>query len=304
MKTARNQIFLLIFVIFFSIVVFFVVFLPYYLGMFFWFSKILWFVIAPLNLVFLLMSLGVILFIGFKKGGLRTLGAVWFGAGFVLFAISGLLPVGHNLMVTLENQYSHTQITQDQTTPDIAGIIILGGTINVATSEARNIVTFGNNADRLFIGLNIHRANPQSTLIFSGGDGHLFPTGKSEADLVKLFLKQSHYDLSNVIFETKSRNTFENLKFTKQIIEQDHKDGQWLLITSAYHMPRAMAVAQELDIYEHLTPYPVDYRTTGAFTFHPSLTIARNISLLTIAMREYVGQIAYGLFGKSASSLR
>jgi len=249
--------------------------------------------------MFLLMSLGLLLSISFKNGAFRTMGIVFFGAGFALFAIGGLFPIGHNLMVTLENKYPQTQ-----TTDNMAGIIILGGTIDVTVSEARNIVTFGNNADRLFIGLNIHRANPQSTLILSGGDGRLFPTGKSEAELVKLFLEQGQHDLSNVIFETKSRNTFENLKFTKQIIEQDHKDGEWLLITSAYHMPRAMAVAQELDIYENIIPYPVDYRTSGTFKYYPSLKIVRNISLLTIAMREYLGQIAYGLFGKSASSLR
>jgi len=98
-----------------------------------------------------------------------------------------------------------------------------------------------------------------------------------------------------MILESHSRNTYENLLFSKAIVEP--KPGEvWLLATSAMHMPRAMAIARKLDW--PMTPWPSDYLTgpSGGDLFN----VVRNLACIDYVFHEWAGLLAYRLSGKAA----
>ena len=70
----------------------------------------------------------------------------------------------------------------------------------------------------------------------------------------------------------------------------------WVLVTSAFHMPRAMR-SFEAAGWAGLVPWPVDYRTS-AFVDGMGWNLTRNLLVLNTAIREQVGQIAYRLTGR------
>ena len=112
---------------------------------------------------------------------------------------------------------------------------------------------------------------------------------------MRLMLPAMGVPLSRVTIEDRSRNTQENARYVAQIVQADRR---WLLVTSAFHMPRAMGAfrAAGLDV----TPWPVDYRTLGGRAdFNLRFDMEENAARATVAVREYVGLLAYRLTGRT-----
>ena len=105
-------------------------------------------------------------------------------------------------------------------------------------------------------------------------------------------------DISYIIFESKSRNTFENILFSKKIINPRESEN-WLLVTSSFHMSRAINVAEKLDW--KFIPYPVDFRTSKKFiSFKPGFALLDNFNSFNLASHEVVGLLSYYLLGRSS----
>jgi uncharacterized SAM-binding protein YcdF (DUF218 family) len=103
-------------------------------------------------------------------------------------------------------------------------------------------------------------------------------------------------DPARLILEPRSRNTYENILFTKALVKPN--PGQvWLLVTSAIHMPRALGVARKQDWV--MVPWPSDY-ITGPHGAHADFNIAGNLGAADYAVHEWIGALAYRLAGKSA----
>ena len=96
--------------------------------------------------------------------------------------------------------------------------------------------------------------------------------------------------------ERRSRNTQENAEFSKALVNP--KDGErWLLVTSAYHMPRSVGLFRKAGFA--VEPYPVDWRVGGAsdlLRFAP--VAAEGLERTDIAMREWIGLTAYWASGR------
>src|SRR4030067_3176381 len=106
---------------------------------------------------------------------------------------------------------------------------------------------------------------PEAKIVFSGGDAGILHRPGNEAEGAEPLLTALGVAHDRLILEAKSRDTYENAAFLKEELTRLGELGpgeRWLLITSAYHMPRAMGAFRAAGF--DVEPWPVDYRTRGA----------------------------------------
>jgi len=150
-------------------------------------------------------------------------------------------------------------------------------------------------AERLTKALEIYRKNPRVIILFSGGSGSLIKhRGWNESDNAKKFFMDQGVREENLLFENQSRNTFENVKFSKIILED--KKGYWGLITSASHMARSFMVFKRNGII--LEPISVDYKTGTSKIFWLTFDFYEGVKLWGILLHEIVGIFYYKLTDK------
>jgi uncharacterized SAM-binding protein YcdF (DUF218 family) len=135
------------------------------------------------------------------------------------------------------------------------------------------------------------RQHPQLQLVFSGGEGRLLATGVTEAELAKAFYQQQGVDMGRVVLEGGSRTTRENAIQVAAMLGERCKQP-WLLVTSAWHMPRSVPEFETVGC--QVTPYPVDFRT-GATTAWTEYSLARSLLLWQTALHEWLGLWVYGV---------
>ncbi|MCB9995682.1 MAG: YdcF family protein [Rhodospirillales bacterium] len=255
--------------------------------MFFGLSKIIGAVLSPLNLTFLLFA-GALLLTVFSRKAARS----FFLLGFLLMILCGVLPLGSNLLVQLENSTHRPEQMPER----IDGILILGGSFDTALSETRQAIALNETAERIVDALALARQYPQAVIVYSGGNGRLTGRIGTEAQAMAGLLDTLTIPDDNFIYEDESRNTYENIVFSKDLVlpqEGEH----WLLVTSAFHMKRALAVARTAGW--DMIPYPVDYRTRGEMKWLPTgLNLGGNYYDAHVALHEYLGLLAYQLTGK------
>ena len=134
--------------------------------------------------------------------------------------------------------------------------------------------------------------------MFSGGSGALIGDGSAEAGAAVRLLETLGISRDRVILEDRSRNTVENALFSKLIV--DPKRGErWLLVTSAFHMPRAIGVFRKAGF--PIEPYPVDWRTRGAEDMmRPFAVISDGLQRSDTAAHEWIGLLVYWLTNRSS----
>lgn len=254
--------------------------------MFFTLSKIGWFFVTPSNLlaIFFLIATAL-LFTNFWRAG-RKLGVI----AVLLFLFMGLSPLGHWLLLPLENRFP--QWEAGDATP--AGVIVLGGASETDITVTRKQLSLNESAERMTEAVMLARRYPRAKLVFAGGDGgFLGGYGNEAEDAEKLFV-QLGVPSSQLIFERKSRNTYENAQLVVKILQQN--GGEWLLVTSAAHMPRAFGCFRRAGL--KVRPYPVDYRTRGnTDVWRPFSSIAEGLRRVDVATREWAGLAVYYWLG-------
>jgi uncharacterized SAM-binding protein YcdF (DUF218 family) len=248
--------------------------------MFFVLSKLLGFFAIPSNLVILIGIVGLLLLpTRFARAGR------WFAfASLIVLAILGLSPIGNALIIPLEDRFPPWDAARGA--PD--GIIVLGGAIDA----------WGPRNERLVVVPELLRRYPNARILFSGGSGALIDDGDAEAKFAARLLESLGIARSRITLEDRSRNTVENGVFSKAIIQP--KPGErWLLVTSAYHMPRAVGVFRKAGF--PVEPYPVDWRTRHAEdALRPFATISEGLRQTDTALHEWVGLAVYWLTGRSS----
>jgi uncharacterized SAM-binding protein YcdF (DUF218 family) len=256
--------------------------------MFFTLSKTVAFLLLPSNLLLLLAFVGAaLLATRWRRAGLRmVVGAV------ALLAIVGLLPVGTILIHHLESRFP--QWDPSRGAPD--GIIVLGGAISPRLSSAFGQPVFTGSGSRVFAMARLARDYPKARIVYSGGDPSLFGGRARETDFVYPVLDSLGIPRERVLLESRSRNTAENAAFTKLLA--DPKPGErWLLVTSAWHMPRAIGCFRQAGF--PVEAYPVGWDTTGWLDATWGREVAAGLVRLDAAAHEWTGLFAYRLTGRT-----
>ena len=177
----------------------------------------------------------------------------------------------------------------------MTGIIVLGGSFNrELESKERNEVSLNELAERATKVLEIYKKNPKILILFSGYSNKIKPIGWSESDMAKKFFLEQGVKSENLIFENKSRNTYENVQYSKDIIK-GYK-GSWGLVTSAFHMPRSYFLFKRENLI--LEPISADYRTGTSPIFWINFDIKKGLENWNIILHEVVGISYYKITGK------
>lgn len=241
----------------------------------------------PLNFIWSGLT-GSFILLKFKGKLARRLLVFFLG----VFVFLGIAPVGYNMMVFLERSYQRPDPMPNR----VDGIIVLGGAFNSKMYEETGMIAATGNINRIIDFIDLANRYPDAKLVFSGGSGHLMPTERKEADDVEKFMDIMGIDKGRVLFERQSRNSYENVQLSKELVKP--QEGEvWIVITSSFHLPRVMGIFQKLEW--DVIPYPSSPQTDRAYRFWPkSFNILSSYHYLGLAVKEFVGSAVYSLTGK------
>src|SRR5947209_5869089 len=257
--------------------------------MFFILAKILGFFALPSNILISLGVIGIVLMATrFARAGRRLV-----VAALVLIATAGLSPLGNAIILPLEDRFPPWDAARGAPT----GIISLGGAFDTVVSPARHEVALNEAAERLTAIAELARRYPQARIVFTGGSGRIIYDGVTEASLAARLFESFGIAKERIVLEDKSRDTDENARFTKNLLQP--KPGErWLLVTSAHHMPRSIGTFRAAGF--PVEALPVDYRTRGAVDLlRPFSNVGDGLRRTDTAAREWVGLAAYRLTGRT-----
>lgn len=259
--------------------------------MFFYLSKTLWFFIDPGNAMLLVLILGALLTMTRFKALGRTLVVL----GLALGIVAMVVPVGKWMVASLENRFPAPREMPAQ----VSGIVVLGGVLDSRQSELRGTPSIGGAVERIIVSAGLAKKYPGARLIYSGGTGSLTHPEHREADYVADVYASLGVTEPQLELERESRNTWENAAKTLDMARP--KPGEtWILVTSAFHMPRAVGVFRRYG-WEML-PYPVDFLTDADGTQSAPMNLTQGLADLAIGLHEWIGLSAYWLTGKTGSA--
>mgnify|MGYP001552060891 FL=1 len=257
-------------------------------------SKILSFAIQPLAWVALLFAVALLCIP--RK---RTLGLGLGWTALALLVLLGWWPLPDAVLRALEVKYPAPACTASPEAPEwqgYAGIVVLGGALEPSWVRAGNgQVALNGGAERMTVPVVLMHQHPQLRLLFTGGEGELNTTGEPEAVQAREFFESMGVPAQRMQFESASRTTYENAVLSAALPGVD-KRRPWLLVTSAWHMPRALATFRAMGW--NVTPYPVDYRT-GTRTPWTEYSLAKSVWRWQIALHEWAGLLAYRVAGRA-----
>ena len=259
--------------------------------MFFVLSKTVGFFALPSNFVATLAVLGVVLmFTRFRRAG-RFFATV----GIMLLLLAGLSPLGNILLYPLEERFP----LWDGARGAPAGIVVLGGAISPDVSAAHGTPALTEAAERLTVIAELAQKYPTARIIYSGGNARLLLVEGNEAEYALKLFESFGIARERLTPEDKSRNTVQNALFSKALAEP--KPGErWLLVTSAYHMPRAVGIFRRAGFT--VEAYPVDWRTRGRVDLlMPFDSLTGGLRRTDTAAREWFGLVAYWVTGQSSA---
>ncbi|PIE19782.1 MAG: hypothetical protein CSA65_00880 [Proteobacteria bacterium] len=260
--------------------------------MFFFLSKTAGALLMPSNLGLSLIALGLLLRWRRKRLGL----ARWALRGGVAVLVLFSLPVCSQLMLTpLEEAYPRRELAERPP----AAIVMLTGTLHIPISGEDAPAEFFEAADRFVETLRLAHRYPRAKVLILGGSGSLIDDAFREGRVLGKLAGELGVDPARLVIDPNSRNTHENAVNGSELLAK-LPAGDALLVTSAFHMPRAVACfakAQKQDTRtRRIVPWPVDYRRIALrhSSFIPRIY---GLELSERVINEYAGLLVYWLVG-------
>ena len=252
-------------------------------------SKLLSLLTQPLAWVALLMLLALLGFRLRRRWAAPTGWSAW-----VLLLMLGWEPLPDQLLRTLEARYP--AVPRDADLRSYAGLVLLGGALEPAyVWQGHDQPALNESAERMTAALPLMQQYPHLRLLFTGGEGELLGGGINEAERARQFFQAMGLPATRLLLESRSRNTYENAVLSASL-PGIHPDQPWLLLTSAWHMPRAMASFQKAGW--NVRAYPVDFRS-GTATPWTRYSLTKGIRKWQTALHEWLGLLSYRLVGRA-----
>jgi len=255
-------------------------------------SKILWAVVQPGMLLLIALTLGMLcLWIGWRRLG----GWLVSASTLVLLAVS-LFPLERLYLTPLERRFPIPELPAA-----VDGIIVLGGGISFRSLDGEPKAEINESGgDRLGAFAALARRYPEAKIVFSGGSGSIRQSALREADAAAAILADFGVDPARLIVQRNSRNTWEDASFSKELVNPQPGEV-WILVTSAYHMPRSVGCFRQVGW--EVVPYPVDFLAGERGWLEFDVNPVGALGLLTIASKEWVGLVAYHLMDRTPAIL-
>jgi uncharacterized SAM-binding protein YcdF (DUF218 family) len=253
-------------------------------------AKVLWFLAQPSSLIAMAAIAGAALSAtAWKRLGQRLL---WGALAALL--VCGLSPLGDALIRPLEQRFPRADLEQGA---PVAGIIVLGGAEDSRAEGSPQVAALNEAAERYTEAVVLARRLPQARLVFTGGTGALLRTQAPEAESAGRLFTALGIAGERIVLEARSRDTYENALLTYRLLAP--KPGErWLLVTSAWHMPRAIGCFRRAGFA--VEAWPVDYRAPPAGRLvRINDSIPEGLRRFDFVLREYVGLAAYHLAGRT-----
>lgn len=256
--------------------------------MFILFGKIVTPLITPLGFAF---ALWVAALLCYWRGARRVARMLTLGGMAVILVFANSL-VGDRLLGGLEDDF---EVRKVEDYPQVDAVVVLGG-VTLPSIPPRLEVDVGPGFDRLLHGMRLLRAGKGNFLILSGGTiPSLVGSEVTEAVQLRSLALEYGIPAEAILLEGRSRNTYENAIFTREVLEK-HGLEKVLLVTSASHMRRSVAVFRTQGV--EVVPAPTDVRVVD---LPPNLgrlvPTLGGLEFSTIAIKEHVGWWVYQLRG-------
>ncbi|MBS0472907.1 MAG: YdcF family protein [Proteobacteria bacterium] len=202
-----------------------------------------------------------------------------------------VLPVDDMLARPLESRYPRPALPAR-----VDGIVVLNSNLGPAITASRGVIPEKGGLVRMLAGAELARRYPRARVVFSGIVQREEPLRGVEIASVRDFFRAEGIAPDRIVIEDRSVDTGTNLRFTKALVKP--KPGEhWVLVTSAMHLPRAMAVTRNLSWT--MIPWASDYETTAGW--HLRSLKAPSDGLMTVdhALHEWIGRLIYVLTGRA-----
>ena len=252
-------------------------------------SKIAWALIAPETLLLFLLILSAgLLWTRYNKQGRVLISSTVF-----IIILVSVLPFSSWILRPLEDRFPIPKELPNR----VDGIIVLAGAENISVTAARGQPSFHDGAERLTTFVWLAHVYPDAVLLFSGGSGSLTDQKHKSADTARKIFYQVGLNPDRVQFESDSKNTSESALESYKLIKPS-PDQHWILVTSAFHMPRSVGLFRKAGW--DIIPYPVDFQTTKHFSLKFDF---REIGRLSLGIREWLGLFVYRAIGSTSTLL-
>jgi uncharacterized SAM-binding protein YcdF (DUF218 family) len=263
--------------------------------MFYWLAKVFWTLLQPSSLMIGAVILGALLMA--TKWRRLARGLLWGGIAALL--VGGLSPLGDLMIRPLEHRFEAPDLRRAGA--PIAGIIVLGGAVDLQAPGTRQIAGLNEAAERYTEAVALARRLPGVRLVFTGGSGGLLTVEEPEAETAGRLFEALGVPKDRIVLETASRNTHENALYTARLV-QPKAGERWLLVTSAWHMPRAIGCFRKAGF--EVEPWPVDYRSSRRLDLTRwNTSIPEGLRRIDFIAKEYVGLLVYYLKGRTDALL-
>jgi uncharacterized SAM-binding protein YcdF (DUF218 family) len=242
---------------------------------------------------------GVLLILSRPRVGPPTrmarLGRALAVTGSVGLLVFGLLPTSHALARVLEGRFPRPDLPAN-----VAGIVLLGGAERITASSVHGEPLLNASGTRYVAALRLAARYPQARLVHTGGARR--PDGSnnlgSESGIAAAVLEGSGLDRRRIVYESIARDSCEHPDKVRELVRPAPGET-WVVVTSAMHMPRVMGCFRAAG-WPEIVPYPTDFRVVAGDWGRGTFRIADNLTLLDLALHEWVGLAYYRLSGRIA----
>jgi uncharacterized SAM-binding protein YcdF (DUF218 family) len=252
-------------------------------------SKLIGFVLLPSNFIGLVGALGLLSLLLRRVWLGRTLLAL----ATLLLIVAGWSPLGWFALTVLEDRFPQPSLSGP-----VAGIVMLGGATDTHITAERGEPALNDAAERVVAVAELARRFHEARLVLSGGASHAVAAEPvTESAVARDILVGLGVQPWRIELEERSRDTCENAAESLAVAKPQPGET-WLLVTSASHMPRAVACFRASAFA--VVPYPVDYRVreVGGLGL-PRASLARGLEALDLAAHEWIGLVGYRLAGRT-----
>lgn len=255
--------------------------------MFFYISKILGFFSTPLSWILI-----VGLLIAFVKK-IRNNRKYYFLLLFMIFFF------GNQFLGNIVYHWWEVKPIEKKEIPKNSKVAIVLSGFSYYDFELKRI-HFNHSCDRIFQTLQLYKEGYVDKILISGGSGSIKRPEEIESIFVKEYLVSIGINSKDILIEPTSKNTFENAKFTKEVLLKNgySLNDTFLLVTSGYHMRRSIKCFNKQGIKTFA--FAADGRSGEAKIYPDELFIPKSgvFQMWDIVIHEWIGYLAYWVTGK------